>query len=197
MLSMLTTLLKQIFKILLLQSTLQLKLGKQFFKTLFGVSIFLLTANISFTFAECNSKMTPSTPTVRFILQGDGSTVLDTQTNLIWQRCIAGLTWDSTGESCVGTRGRYTWQQALNVPQDDWRIPNIKELSSIVEISCYYPALNVTIFPSFAIFELWSSTSNATYPWTAWSVDFHTGASSGYREKTTDYRSVRLVRSGE
>jgi Protein of unknown function (DUF1566) len=77
--------------------------------------------------------------------------VLDNVTGLTWQGCIFGL----TGNSCAtGTAGARTWQGALAycealswAGKDDWRLPNIKELSSIVDVRHYDPAIDTTVFP--------------------------------------------------
>ena len=42
---------------------------------------------------------------------------------------------------------------------NDWRMPNIKELASLVERSCYYPATDRSVFPTMKSAGLyWSST---------------------------------------
>ena len=90
------------------------------------------------------------TPTTDFIDNGDG-TVTHKKTNLTWQRCPAGQTW--TGSNCVGQIQNYPYLQAINqtsnlAGKNDWRLPTITELRTIVEYKNFSPALNSTIFPN-------------------------------------------------
>ena len=80
-----------------------------------------------------------------FVINGDG-TVSDINTGLMWQQVTAP--------------GRYTWLQALNYCEtfnlagyNDWRLPTIKELESIVDLSIY-PAIDTNIFPYISIMSL-------------------------------------------
>jgi len=131
--------------------------------------VLLCTINTSFavTPSTCFDN-TPGNMTNRFTDLGDG-TVLDTLTDLIWQRCNLSQTWSTTTESCLSFTKTRNWrdsllaiqnynanQFALGLP-DSWRMPNIKELSSIMDINCTNYALDVEIFPSpEAVY--WSST---------------------------------------
>ena len=104
----------------------------------------------------------------RYIDNGDG-TISDKETNLIWQRCPHGMTWQSSGSTCSGSAQSQTWESALSAAASDttggysWRLPNIKELASIVDrtsISSYY--INTNIFPASDVFGensyFWSSS---------------------------------------
>jgi len=90
----------------------------------------------------CKYDSIPATaPASRFTDNGDG-TVTDKTTGLQWQRCSQGQTW--SGGTCAGTATGHTWQAALQLAdvatyagRSDWRLPNIKELASIVEQACY------------------------------------------------------------
>ncbi len=71
-----------------------------------------------------------------------------------------------TGELKGAIATIFTWQQALqhaeavnadaisgtnsyqHLGQSNWRLPNIKELASIVEMQCVLPAINTTLFPA-------------------------------------------------
>lgn len=100
----------------------------------------------------CGAKSPETTPTSRFEILGDGAEVKDTKTNLIWQRCNIGQTWDKNAQSCKGTSKILTWQTALsetNKLSNGNRLPNIKELQSIIEYKCAYPALNQKIFKGY------------------------------------------------
>ena len=154
--------------------------------------------------AACVDSIPATTPTGDFTVHGDG-TVTHDKTGLMWKVCSEGQSWSA--DSCSGTAGTYTWQAALQLPQNlnasggyagytDWRLPNIKELASIVELSCYSPAVNATVFPSTSIAGYWSASPGADYSSSvAWGVHFNDGAGDG------NYRShvylVRLVRGGQ
>lgn len=110
----------------------------------------------------CLDNITKTSPTHAFTLNGDG-TATDSKTGLTWMRCGIGQSWN--GSSCAGTLELYNWKDALVVAEehvfagkDDWRLPNIKELASIVESSCHIPAINSTIFPATRADRYWSST---------------------------------------
>jgi hypothetical protein len=98
---------------------------------------------------------------------GDGS-VTDTFTNLIWQKCSRGQNNDST---CSGTATGATWKNALlycknlNLNSRIWRLPNINELSSLINPAIYssdIPHIDSVNFPSTQKNVYWSST---TYLW--------------------------------
>ncbi len=91
------------------------------------------------------------TPTADFIDHQDG-TVTHRNTGLMWQKCALGQTY--TDGSCNGEATTYTLSTALDLAANytaagysDWRLPNAKELYSIVDDSCANPALNTAIFP--------------------------------------------------
>ena len=142
-----------------------------------------------------------STPTAAFVDHGDG-TVTDSRTGLMWMKCPLGL----SGAGCAtGSAQAYTWRQALEAAQgsrfagyDDWRLPNIKELSSLVERRCYGPAINLEVFPGMGGDKsyVWSSSPGANDSDGAWNVEFKYGFSAGIFNR--DYAfGLRLVRSGQ
>jgi len=78
----------------------------------------------------------------------------------------------------------------------DGRLPNIKELASIVELACYDPALNATIFKTAPLSFVWSASPYADFSGSAWGVYFNDGSDyNDYRDYYGNY--VRLVRSGQ
>ncbi|MFB9155285.1 DUF1566 domain-containing protein [Vibrio gallaecicus] len=148
--------------------------------------------------ATCNDAIDKSTPDSRFTVNGDG-TATDKQTGLTWMRCSIGQTWKAG--SCIGSVSGHTWQQALTLAkahafagENDWRLPNIKELNSIVEVSCINPAINSVIFPNTAS-DYWSSSPYAHDYDGAWNVNFYFGYDY-YDNKNDDFH-VRLVRGGQ
>jgi hypothetical protein len=168
-----------------------------------ALSLLLTAMPLLATAQTCKPASIPaSTPTSQFTDHGDG-TVTDQKTGLQWQRCAQGQTWN--GSTCTGTVSTYNWQAALQravtvnsagyAGHSDWRLPNSKELASIVELQCYGPAINLAVFPATANAAFWSSSPGASYGDYAWSVDFNYG-NDFWGNKLNSF-SVRLVRSGQ
>ena len=139
-----------------------------------------------------------TTPAGRFLVHGNG-TVTDTATGLIWAQCAEGL----SGSACTeGTAAIFTWADALIRARDsthagytDWRLPNVKELSSIVEERCYDPAINLAVFPNTPSSYFWSASPYGYSSGFAWYVSF--GDGGAYGSNRSNYYHVRLVRSGQ
>jgi hypothetical protein len=75
-----------------------------------------------------------------------------------------------------------------------WRMPNIKELGSLVERACHSPAIELEFFPSTPLAIYWSNTPdksqiNHFLGIDAKFIDFSTGS-----EYTTDPAKLRLIR---
>ncbi len=158
---------------------------------------------------SCRDSIRPTAPAERFTDNGDG-TVTDQDTGLMWKQCPEGL----PGPNCTayGTAVgagfdyaavAYTWQGALQRVQtvnatvgnpdvnpgdySDWRLPNIKELASILERACVNPALNLGLFPGDykdrtvnddvgrTDARFWSSSPDAVDGSRAWVVLSHNG----------------------
>jgi hypothetical protein len=134
---------------------------------------------------------------VRFTYSSDGSEVNDAQTGLIWQRCTVGQVWNSTSSSCTGGSTAYPHADALVYAktQTAWRLPNVKELASLVKITASWPAIDVTAFPgmpSGTNLGYWSSTPDVLTSTSAWSVEFGFGAVTSTARSSSNF--VRLVR---
>ena len=166
-------------------------------RIILGLLISILFTNQE-VLATCSDVITESTPDSRFTTTGD--IVIDNTTGLTWMRCSLGLSWD--GADCTGLVTSMGWDTAINTAestsfagQDDWRLPNIKELASIFESACFSPSINETIFPTTVANKYWSSSPYASHTSFAWIVDFDNGDNntSGYSIR----HFVRLVRSEE
>ncbi len=123
-------------------------------------------------------------PEGRFVNNGDG-TVSDTCTGLMWQKDTAP--------------GIHTWCGALTYCEnlsfaghDDWRLPNIRELQSIVDHSRFRPTMDPVFGAILACY--WSSTSFPGGPGFAWDIFFFDGNVSNAIKGADRY--VRAVRSG-
>jgi hypothetical protein len=131
----------------------------------------------------------------RFGYSSDIAEVTDRKTGLIWQRCSSGQAWNVGTATCTGTAVTYTHEAALVYAQTQtgWRLPNVKELSSIADRTRNSPAIDVAAFPvTPSPSRFWTSTPYAGDPVVAWTVAFSDGTVDyGYR---TALHHVRLVR---
>ncbi|MCA6065382.1 Lcl C-terminal domain-containing protein [Thalassolituus marinus] len=106
----------------------------------------------------CNSSMEVSGESGRFVNLNDGF-VLDVVTMLRWDFCTYGQTYENG--NCSGSPMEYaTWQDALgaSASASGRRLPNIKELATLVERSCIEPAINQDVFPDTPLYVYWSNT---------------------------------------
>jgi hypothetical protein len=114
------------------------------------------------------------------------STVTDNVTGLMWQQ--------------EGNAGSYIWTDALAYCENstlaghvDWRLPNIKELESIIADDKSYPAVDLLFLYTYSTLY-WSSTTMEAQPDNAWPVHFTDGSlPNTAHSKSNDY-SVRCVR---
>lgn len=147
----------------------------------------------------CNTNLAETAPASRF--QITGGEALDTKTGLVWKRCLGGQTWDEEANKCSIFVRSSDWKEALESATNGWRVPNIKELGSIIEHSCSNPSLNTEVFPGPAALvatTLWSSTPssrylNSTTQDRVWTMLTQDGTAVGYRSKNSSLNTL-LVR---
>lgn len=134
----------------------------------------------------------PSAPG-RFV--ASGAEVTDSQTGLVWARCSAGQSW--SGSSCSGAASTHTHEQALALAQaaTGWRLPNVKELTSITDKGCQSPATDSAAFPNTPSAVYWSSSPFVVGAGSAWVVDFDDGDVDV--DGRNDGYAVRLVRANQ
>ena len=159
-------------------------------------------------------------PSPRFVVNADKS-LTDRLTGLSWVPDAN----TPTIPGCVG--GKKAWQSIFNyvdclndanfLGHDDWRVPNINELRSLVNYSQQYPAnwLRDQGFNNFQADNYWSSTISATTSipdgeqlW-SWHVNFYDGImyygknTSGFSEWVLPVRgpdapgAVTIPRTGQ
>lgn len=111
-------------------------------------------------------------PSPRFTVDGTGACVTDNLTDLMWTR-------DANLPAAV-----QTWQQALAYANNldlcgfsDWRLPNRKELRSLINHSVANNAatLNTLGFSNVQANYYWSSSSSAGNPVNAWMISMALG----------------------
>lgn len=117
-----------------------------------------------------------------FFDNGDGT--VTAETGLMWQKGEGGLlTWQSALDYCNGL---------VLAGHADWRLPNVKELESLVDRAKLNPAIDTTSLPTRAT-PYWSSTSTSADASCAWAVYFYNGlVGNGYRKAEAQW--VRCVR---
>jgi len=147
------------------------------------------------------------TPTVRFI--NLGSTVYDTQTNLMWEKKVAGAgclhcvndfyTWCNATGIAIGCAVTNNWIAAVNAEAfagfTDWRVPTRDELATIrvpFPLCGTSPCIDPIFGPTGASFY-WSATESDADG--AWGVLFADGRVLIASKILIDI-SVRAVRGG-
>ena len=110
-----------------------------------------------------------------------------------------GLEWQDNNESNSTKR---SWQGAIDYCEslslnayDDWRLPNINELKTLIDRSKEQPAI-VNGFEYVQSDSYWSSTSIVDHENVAWFVYFYNGSVFGDPPKD-DNLYVRCVRDGQ
>ncbi|MGH8557635.1 MAG: DUF1566 domain-containing protein, partial [Methylococcales bacterium] len=164
--------------------------------------LYWLYQSLAWAAATCNSNIPESTPSAAFNLTATDGTVVHNPTGLIWSRCALGQTWNQGTLNCDNAATTHTWVQALTEANNstlagftDWRLPNLKEFSSIVERKCVNPTINESAFPATPSSFFWSASAFANGSVGAWVVVFNFGFDSFDFKFNTN--QVRLVRGGQ
>ena len=140
---------------------------------------------------------------------GDG-TITDNNTGLMWEK-------KSDDDTIHDKDTNYTWANAFAVHiaglnaisfggHSDWRLPNVKELQSIVNYETFNPSVSVefntgctagsTVLSGSctAASGYWTSLSYVNFPASAWNVYFNDG--DVYAGNKGNNNRVRAVRGG-
>jgi hypothetical protein len=164
---------------------------------------------VTYATGDDGDKEKGATISARFKDNGNG-TVTDGLTGLIWLKdgkCVAFFSGDGTGVN------KRNWANAIDAANKlssgycgltdgskagDWRLPNRKELESLIDLGrTMPPALPAGCPLAASTFYdyYWSSTTYANYTAVAWLVDFSNGYVY-YDYKSSSYY-VRAVRGGQ
>jgi hypothetical protein len=147
---------------------------------------------------------TETSPSDRFAVGTTEDYLIDSVTGLSWAKCVVGQNWNIVSQSCEGQPLRLTWEEALQQSttfrvnnHTDWRLPNLKELASIVEHKCVSPSINISMFPDSPVGGFWTSTPNTASDLSmeSWSIAFDNGRIDS-SDKFLDFY-VRMVRYAE
>ena len=161
-----------------------LKLKSSFSKIYTTIIVLLFFLNINHVWAN------------NFISRG--YYVIDLSQKLEWMTCTVGMRWDQ--DKCAGVPIKVKLNQLDSIINQAnkqlggfWRLPNRKELESLVCKDCNNVKINKLIFPDTPPESFWTSEKN---PWQSqfmWTVNFFTGHTFGrFPGFIPNY--VRLVR---
>jgi hypothetical protein len=159
-----------------------------------------LSRDLKYYVRLVHASPSPATPT-RYTLSTDGQEVTDIQTNLIWRRCPEGMV--ASAGACTGNALTFTHEQALQHAATQtsstgatWRLPNIKELSSIADKNSSNPAIDSSAFPTTPSNDFWSASPGVGIGLgLACGVSFADGGFGYGGRVNSNY--VRLVRSAQ
>jgi Protein of unknown function (DUF1566) len=163
------------------------------------VTVITICLNATTATASCEKSRSASTPTSRFTLIEDKA--YDQKTKLTWQRCSVGATWKK-GAGCIGRAKLMNLTDATKFAKlvgNDWRVPTIEELYSIVERRCKNPAINTAVFPNVKDLgegaPYWTSSKIEEIPPLVYYIDFLNGDADGHTKGFS--LAVRLVRNNK
>jgi hypothetical protein len=139
-------------------------------------------------------------PTPRFTDNGNG-TVTDNLTRLIWMKNANAFGTKTWNDALTAANGLASGSADLTDGSQagDWRLPNFRELHSLVDITRVFPALPeghpfTNVQSSLQSSYYWSSTTYVDFTGYAWYVDFAGGAVTTFTK--SDNCFVWCVRGG-
>ncbi|PKM99066.1 MAG: adhesin [Elusimicrobia bacterium HGW-Elusimicrobia-2] len=134
----------------------------------------------------------PAASSMSYTDNGNG-TITDNRTGLMW---LQEGNYAFNGQTSTGT-----WEQALGYCENftyagysDWRLPNVRELDSIVKFEGAAPFINTTYFLNTVSGVYWTSTTYVPITTRAMYVGFDSGCV--YYDNKTGAYCVRPVRGG-
>lgn len=137
-----------------------------------------------------------SWPKSRFTENGDG-TVTDNLAGLVWLKnanCFGFRIWTDALSDCNGLADGQCGLTDDSVA-GDWRLPNVRELQSLIDYGNAAPALpSGHPFTNVSSFQYWSSTTNSGATSLAWDVKMDNGEVVANDKSGPDL--VWCVRSG-
>lgn len=133
----------------------------------------------------------------KFLDNGDG-TISDLRTGLMWVKDPSEC---GGNFGTPGSPSKMVWSMAIDdclslvyAGHSDWRLPNVKELQSIVDYGKAAPTINA-IFTNAQSDNHWTSTTLVTADAAGWFITFNTGVVFNFSKGSSCY--VRPVRLGQ
>jgi formylglycine-generating enzyme required for sulfatase activity len=128
-------------------------------------------------------------PALSRTLQVGADTVVDSMTNLEWQKSAlnpTGVSWKAALAYC---------ETLTHASRTDWRLPSIKELATIVDESdATAPAIDETSFGTSTAAYFWSSTPAFTATSDGYAAALQTDLGISSQRRMTDLAAARCVR---
>ena len=132
---------------------------------------------------------------VKCVRGGEGAPALVDNSNGTVTDNSTLLTWQQNESPTMSWQDALTYCEGLSLAgQTDWRLPNIKELASLVDYAKYNPAINKLLFANATPTAYWSSTTDPYYK-KKWFVDFIYGQMQDWADASSLYKA-RCVRGG-
>ena len=112
--------------------------------------------------------------------------VIDSEKKLLWYRCTIGMQFEPIKKACVGAPQPMSMAQVKDVIEQaneqlggSWRLPNKRELKSLVCKTCESPKIDKDLFPNFLNDRYWTGQKNWMSWKNYWSINFYTGWTYG------------------
>jgi hypothetical protein len=183
-------------------------------------ALIILVSSVQLVFAEPPSPVTKTGQTISYRVGDDG----DLKTGVAWPNSrftvitngtavtvldqLTGLEWVQAPHSLSGNSGEVVWNSAIDfcnnlvyAGQSGWRLPSRRELMSLLDYGCSFPALPARhpfsgVRYHYPSESYWSGTSYINSTSSAWSVEMRFG-NVGNDGKATGYKYVWPVRGGQ
>ncbi len=115
-----------------------------------------------------------------------GYYVIDLKNKIEWLKCSTGQQWSDDKKSCLGNPVKLDYKaiEEANIQLNEqidgnWRLPDRKELESLICKNCEGVKIDTKLFPNTPAEPFWTSQRNWWSPKFFWSVNFFTGHSYG------------------
>jgi len=126
--------------------------------------------------------------TANFTRNDTTQVVTDSKTQLQWKD-------DAIGSTMTWTEAISYCESLTFATYSDWRLPNVKELTSLVDDSKTSPSIDTNVFEHTVSNLYWSSTTYTVDASSAWSVHFSYGPQYYYSKSRN--HNIRCVRAGQ